>query len=64
MHADHSYLAPQCALSDMHNRTVNQRRVKASGGIRDAQAAQSMIEAGASRLGLSGSAAVLDGFTA
>ena len=38
--------------------------VKASGGIRDAQAAQSMIEAGASRLGLSGSAAVLDGFTA
>ncbi|WP_347031828.1 2-deoxyribose-5-phosphate aldolase [Brevibacterium paucivorans] len=38
--------------------------VKASGGIRDAQAAQSMIEAGASRLGLSGSAAVLDGYTA
>ncbi|EFG47835.1 hypothetical protein HMPREF0183_0912 [Brevibacterium mcbrellneri ATCC 49030] len=48
----------------MHNCTVHQRRVKASGGIRDAQAAQSMIEAGASRLGLSGSAAVLDGFTA
>ncbi|MCT1690135.1 deoxyribose-phosphate aldolase [Brevibacterium sp. p3-SID960] len=36
--------------------------VKASGGIRDAAAAQQMIDAGASRLGLSGSAAVLDGF--
>ena len=36
--------------------------VKASGGIRDAQAAQAMIDAGATRLGLSGSAAVLDGF--
>ena len=36
--------------------------VKASGGIRDAEAAQQLIDAGASRLGLSGSAAVLDGF--
>lgn len=36
--------------------------VKASGGIRDAQAAQAMIDAGATRLGLSASAAVLDGF--
>ncbi|MFB9776491.1 deoxyribose-phosphate aldolase [Brevibacterium otitidis] len=36
--------------------------VKASGGIRDAEAAQQMIDAGASRLGLSGSAAVLAGF--
>lgn len=35
--------------------------VKASGGIRDAQAAEAMIAAGASRLGLSGTAAVLDG---
>lgn len=35
--------------------------VKASGGIRDAQAAQAMIDAGASRLGLSGTAVVLDG---
>ncbi len=35
--------------------------VKASGGIRDAAAAQAMIDAGATRLGLSGSAAVLDG---
>ena len=37
--------------------------VKASGGIRDAQAAQAMIDAGATRLGLSGSASVLDGFS-
>lgn len=35
--------------------------VKASGGIRDAEAAEVMIAAGASRLGLSGTAAVLDG---
>lgn len=37
--------------------------VKASGGIRDAAAARAMTDAGATRLGLSGSAAVLDGFT-
>ncbi len=35
--------------------------VKASGGVRDAEAAQAMIAAGASRLGLSGTAVVLDG---
>lgn len=35
--------------------------VKASGGIRDAAAAEEMIAAGASRLGLSSSAVVLDG---
>lgn len=35
--------------------------VKASGGIRDAAAAQAMIDAGATRLGLSGTKAVLDG---
>ncbi len=35
--------------------------VKASGGIRDAAAAEAMIAAGATRLGLSGTAAVLDG---
>ncbi|WP_062379943.1 deoxyribose-phosphate aldolase [Demequina pelophila] len=35
--------------------------VKASGGIRTWDAAVAMIEAGASRLGLSGTAAVLDG---
>lgn len=38
--------------------------VKASGGIRDAKAAQAMIDAGATRLGLSSSAAVLEGFEA
>jgi deoxyribose-phosphate aldolase len=36
--------------------------VKASGGIRDLDAALSMIEAGATRLGLSGTASVLAGF--
>ncbi|MGW6379006.1 deoxyribose-phosphate aldolase [Rhodococcus sp. NPDC055112] len=36
--------------------------VKASGGIRTADAAREMIEAGATRLGLSGTRAVLDGF--
>lgn len=42
--------------------TVGERLgVKASGGIRDAAAAEEMIAAGASRLGLSSSAAVLDG---
>ncbi|MEJ5913430.1 deoxyribose-phosphate aldolase [Pseudokineococcus sp. 1T1Z-3] len=35
--------------------------VKASGGIRDADAAAAMVAAGATRLGLSASAAVLDG---
>lgn len=36
--------------------------VKASGGIRDAAAARAMIEAGATRIGASASAAILDGF--
>lgn len=36
--------------------------VKASGGIRTAEAAREMIDAGASRLGLSGTEAVLDGW--
>ncbi|WLP89345.1 deoxyribose-phosphate aldolase [Gordonia sp. NB41Y] len=36
--------------------------VKASGGIRDARFAAELIAAGATRLGLSGSRAVLDGF--
>ena len=35
--------------------------VKASGGIRDWAAAQAMVDAGATRLGLSGTRAVLDG---
>ena len=44
-------------------RTVGGRLgVKASGGIRDADTARAMIEAGATRLGLSGSRSVLDGF--
>jgi deoxyribose-phosphate aldolase len=37
--------------------------VKASGGIRDTAAALAMLEAGASRLGLSGTRAVLDGLS-
>ncbi|HTM86050.1 MAG TPA: 2-deoxyribose-5-phosphate aldolase, partial [Mycobacterium sp.] len=36
--------------------------VKASGGIRTADAARAMLNAGATRLGLSGTRAVLDGF--
>ncbi|MGY2063839.1 2-deoxyribose-5-phosphate aldolase, partial [Nocardia gipuzkoensis] len=36
--------------------------VKASGGIRNAEAAAELIAAGATRLGLSKSAEVLDGF--
>ncbi|MFD6897185.1 deoxyribose-phosphate aldolase [Rhodococcus sp. NPDC060086] len=36
--------------------------IKASGGIRTAEDAARMLEAGATRLGLSGSRAVLDGF--
>jgi deoxyribose-phosphate aldolase len=38
--------------------------VKASGGIRDTAAALAMLDAGASRLGLSGTRAVLDGLPA
>ena len=46
-------------------RTVGGRLgIKASGGIRDHAAAIAMIEAGATRLGLSGTRAVLDGATA
>ncbi|OBB09948.1 deoxyribose-phosphate aldolase [Mycolicibacterium setense] len=37
--------------------------VKASGGIRTAEAAAAMLDAGATRLGLSGTRAVLDGLT-
>ena len=37
--------------------------VKASGGIRDTATALAMVEAGATRLGLSGSRAVLDGLS-
>ena len=46
-------------------RTVGDRLgVKASGGIRTHEAAQAMIAAGATRLGLSGTRAVLDGAAA
>lgn len=46
-------------------RTVGGRLgVKASGGIRTAEAALAMVRAGATRLGLSSSAAILDGFEA
>jgi len=38
--------------------------VKASGGIRDTATALAVLEAGASRLGLSGTRAVLDGLPA
>jgi len=38
--------------------------VKASGGIRTAEQALAMVAAGATRLGLSGTAAVLDGLDA
>ncbi len=38
--------------------------VKASGGIRDAETARAMIEAGATRLGCSASKAILEGFDA
>jgi deoxyribose-phosphate aldolase len=46
-------------------RTVGERLgVKASGGIRTAAQATAMVAAGATRLGLSGSRAVLDGLPA
>ena len=35
--------------------------VKASGGIRDTEAALAMLDAGATRLGMSGTRAVLEG---
>lgn len=49
---------------ELMRRTVGDRLgVKASGGIRDAQTAVAMIEAGANRLGLSASKAILEGLT-
>lgn len=49
---------------ELMTRTVGGRLgVKASGGIRDWDAAQAMVAAGATRLGLSGTRAVLDGGT-
>lgn len=49
------------AVQLMHETVGGQLGIKASGGVRTAEAALAMIDAGATRLGLSGSAAVLDG---
>lgn len=49
------------AVALMRQTVGDRLGVKASGGIRDAKTAQAMIEAGASRLGLSASRAILDG---
>lgn len=50
------------AVALMRQTVGDRLGVKASGGIRTPEAAAEMIAAGASRLGLSGSAAVLAGF--
>jgi deoxyribose-phosphate aldolase len=50
------------AVSLMHRTVGGRLGVKASGGIRNTATAAAMIEAGATRLGLSGSEAVLAGF--
>ncbi|EOM76672.1 deoxyribose-phosphate aldolase [Rhodococcus rhodnii] len=52
------------AVALMRETVGDRLGVKASGGIRTADAAREMIAAGASRLGLSSSRAVLDGFPA
>lgn len=49
------------AVALMRETVGDRLGVKASGGIRDHDTAVAMIEAGASRLGLSGTRAVLDG---
>ncbi|WP_084100782.1 deoxyribose-phosphate aldolase [Demequina sp. NBRC 110051] len=49
------------AVALMRKTVGDKLGVKASGGVRTADAALAMIEAGASRLGLSGTQAVLDG---
>lgn len=50
------------AVEAMQRAVGGQLGIKASGGIRDADTARAMIAAGATRLGLSGSRAVLAGF--
>lgn len=50
------------AIEAMQRAVGGQLGIKASGGIRDADTARAMIAAGATRLGLSGSRAVLEGF--
>ncbi|MBY4129535.1 deoxyribose-phosphate aldolase [Rhodococcus fascians] len=51
------------AVRLMANTVGGRLGVKASGGIRTTEAALAMIDAGATRLGLSGTRAVLDGLT-
>ena len=51
------------AVRTMRETVGDRLGVKASGGIRDTTAALAMLEAGASRLGLSGTRAVLDGLS-
>ncbi|WP_345713733.1 deoxyribose-phosphate aldolase [Kineococcus glutinatus] len=52
------------AVALMHATVGGRLGIKASGGIRTAAQARAMIEAGATRLGLSGTRAVLDGWDA
>lgn len=52
------------AVQLMHETVGGRLGIKASGGIRDWDTASAMVDAGATRLGLSGSRAVLDGATA
>ena len=49
------------AVALMRQTVGDRLGVKASGGIRTREAAEEMVAAGASRLGLSGSGSVLDG---
>ena len=53
--------ASVAAVRLMRDTVGDRLGVKASGGIRDAATAVAMLDAGASRLGLSGTRAVLDG---
>ena len=55
--------ASEHAVQLMRETVGDRLGVKASGGIRTVEAAEEMISAGASRLGLSGSAAILAGLS-
>ena len=52
------------AIKVMQETVGGRLGIKASGGIKTAEFAQELIAAGATRLGLSGSRAILDGFAA
>jgi deoxyribose-phosphate aldolase len=52
------------AIKVMHDTVGGRLGIKASGGIKTAEFAQELIAAGATRLGLSGSRAILDGVAA